>query len=63
MYNMLTTKKIDEATKEVHEGIDNFERTLRNTYGIETKVKKEEADKAVQENLTNSPLKKQTRMS
>ena len=61
---MLTTQKIDDATKEVHEGIDNFEKNLKNTYGIETKVKKDEADRAVRDNLSNSPIKTaQKRMS
>ena len=59
----MTTKKIDDATKEVHDGIKDFEKNLKNTYGIKTKVNKDDADRAVQENLSNSPFKKHTRMS
>lgn len=40
-YQDLTTKKIDEANKEVTDGIKNFEENLKKTYGIETKVSKE----------------------
>ena len=56
-YNKITTMKIEDATKEVMDGIDNFEKTLRNTYGIETKVKKDDAARAVSESLSNSPIK------
>ena len=50
-YNNLTMRKIDEATKEVNDGINNFEKTLKSVYGIDAKVKKEEADRAVSESL------------
>jgi hypothetical protein len=50
-------RKVDDANKEVIEGINQFENTLRTTYGIDTKVRKEEADRAVSESLSNSPLK------
>ena len=49
--------KINDATKEVLDGISNFENTLKSKYGIETKVNKEEADRAVSEHLKESPLK------
>lgn len=56
-YNHLTTKKVDEANREVNEGINQFEQTLRATYGIETRVRQDDADRAVSESLQNSPLK------
>ena len=43
----MINSKINDATKEVSEGIDNFEKTLRNTYGIETRVRKDDAERAV----------------
>lgn len=49
-------RKIDDANKEVHDGITNFEQTLRNK-GISVKVSKEEADRAVMDSLTGSPMK------
>jgi len=55
-YSNLTTKKIDEANKEVNDGINQFERTLK-SMGINPKVRKEDAERAVVENLTQSPLK------
>ena len=47
----MTMRKIDHATKEVQDGITNFENTLRTTYGIEPKVRKEDAERAVSESL------------
>ncbi|CDW76374.1 sperm flagellar protein 2 [Stylonychia lemnae] len=55
-YNNLTVKKIDEANKEVNDGIGQFEQTLKNI-GINPKVRKDDADRAVHEHLTQSPLK------
>ena len=55
-------KKVDEANKEVNDGIDKFEQTLRNTYGIETKVRKDDAERAVSESLQNSPLKQSQKL-
>lgn len=55
-YNGLTMAKISDATKEVHEGISMFEQTLK-TIGINPKVRREEADRAVSESLTQTPLK------
>jgi hypothetical protein len=49
-------KKINDANTEVNEGIAKFEETLRSR-GIQPKVSKEEADKAVNEYLTGSPMK------
>lgn len=54
----MTMNKVDSANKEVHEGIEKFEHTLRTTYGIECKVKKEDAERAVTMSLSGSPLKK-----
>lgn len=48
--------KINEATTEVNQGINQFEQTLRNM-GINHKVRKDEAERAVSESLANSPLK------
>jgi len=48
--------KINEATTEVNQGINQFEQTLRNM-GINPKVRKDEAERAVSESLANSPLK------
>jgi hypothetical protein len=42
--------KINEANKEVVHGIDQFEQTLRKI-GIDPKVRKDEADRAVSESL------------
>ena len=50
-------RKVDDANKEVHEGIHQFERTLKDTYGISTKVHKDDAERAVSESMHNSPLK------
>jgi len=55
-FNQLTMKKVDESNKEVHEGIENFERTLKNK-GINPQLKREEADRLLTESLTNSPSK------
>lgn len=60
-YNNLCMKKVDEANKEVHEGIDKFERGLMNQ-GINPKVKKDEAERAVSEHLQSSPLKSSSRL-
>ena len=49
-------RKIDEASKEVNEGIDQFEKTLKNL-GINPKVRKDDAERAVSESLNNSPMK------
>lgn len=49
-------KKIDEASREVNDGIIQFEQTLRSN-GINPKVQKEEAERAVSQTLSNSPLK------
>jgi len=43
-------RKIDDSSKEVNDGIAEFERTLR-AKGLDTKVKREEADRAVSESL------------
>lgn len=48
--------KINEANHEVNIGIDQFEHTLRKL-GINPKVRKDEAERAVSESLNNSPLK------
>ena len=58
-YHQLALTKIDEATKEVNEGIAKFEQTLKSTYGISTKVKKADAERAVSESINNgsSPLR------
>lgn len=45
-FNSLTMRKVDEANKEVHEGISNFEQTLKRK-GINPHVNKEDAEKAV----------------
>lgn len=42
--------KISEANKEVHEGISNFEQTLKKV-GIETKVNRDDADRAISEHF------------
>lgn len=39
-YHQLALTKIAEANKEVEEGIASFEKNLKQTYGIETKVSK-----------------------
>ena len=43
--------KIEEASKEVNDGIALFERNLKNNYGIETKVKKQDAERAISESI------------
>jgi len=43
-------RKIDDASKEVNDGINQFESTLRNI-GINPKVRKEDAERAVSESL------------
>ena len=48
--NNFTMRKIDDSSKEVNDGIAEFERTLR-AKGLDTKVKREEADRAVSESL------------
>lgn len=55
-YNRVTLNKIDEANYEVNDGIAQFEQTLRNI-GINPKVRRDEAERAVSESLQNSPLK------
>lgn len=49
-YNNHAQKKLKEAQDEVQDGIKNFERNLK-AQGINTKVSKEQADKAVLETL------------
>ena len=49
-YHEFAVKKIDESSKEVVDGISQFEKTLK-SIGIEPKVKKEEAERAVSESL------------
>jgi len=61
-FNNLTMRKVDESNKEVHEGIANFEQTLKNK-GISPHLKKDEADKIVAESLGNSPLKSQQKVT
>jgi hypothetical protein len=58
-YHQLALTKIDEASKEVNEGIAKFERSLMSTYGISTKVKKADAERAVSESVNNgsSPMR------
>ena len=55
-YHNFAVTKIDDSTKEVMDGINQFEKTLKGL-GIEPKVKKDEAERAVSESLQNSPLK------
>lgn len=55
-YHEFAVQKIDDSSKEVVDGITQFEKTLRNV-GIEPKVKKEDAERAVSESLQKSPLK------
>ena len=49
-FNHLTMRKIDFAGKEVNDGIAQFEQTLRNI-GINPKVRKDDAERAVSESL------------
>lgn len=58
-YHQLAMTKIDDATKEVNDGIAQFERTLQKNYGISTKVNKQEAERAVSQSISNggSPLR------
>jgi len=59
-YHQLALRKIDEASKEVNDGIEQFEKTLKKTYGISTKVDKGEAERAVSESLQkqgDSPMR------
>ncbi len=46
-YHQLALTKIDEASKEVQDGISQFEKSIKSKYGISTKVKKDEAERAV----------------
>jgi hypothetical protein len=43
-------RKVDEANKEVHEGISNFESTLKRK-GINPHVNKDDAERAVSESF------------
>ena len=56
---MLALTKIDQASKELNDGIDKFERSLKTNYGISTKVKKQDAERAVSESINNgqSPMR------
>ena len=57
-YHQLALTKIEEASKEVNDGIALFERNLKNNYGIETKVKKQDAERAISESIQNrSPMR------
>lgn len=59
-YHQLALTKIDEASKEVNDGISQFEKTLKNNFGIDTKVKKQDAERAVSQNIQddqNSPMR------
>ncbi len=59
-YHQLALNKIDEASREVSEGIDKFEKTLKTNYGISTKVKKEDAERAVSQSINEgngSPMR------
>jgi hypothetical protein len=58
-YHQLALTKISEANKEVNDGIAQFEKTLKTQYGISTKVKKEDAERAVSQNIQEggSPLR------
>jgi len=49
-YNKLANEKLDASSKEVHEGIEQFENTLRSN-GVNPKVTKEVADRAMSESL------------
>lgn len=49
-YHNFAVTKIDEAGKEVADGISAFENTLKKA-GIEPKVRKDDADRAVSESL------------
>lgn len=64
-YHKLALKKIEEASKEVTDGISQFEKSLKSNYGISTKVKREDAERAVSESMTNqgSPGRKTMRFS
>ena len=57
-FNAMTTRKIDDATKEVIEGISNFEETLKSK-GINPRVEKDNAHDQVMTSLAagGSPLK------
>ena len=55
-FNTGTMRKISEANREVLDGINHFEQTLKQI-GINPKVRKEDAERAVSESLQNSPLK------
>ena len=50
-YHQLAMRKIDEASKEVYEGIAAFEHSIKKTYGISTKVSKHEAERAVSQSI------------
>jgi len=50
----LTVEKIDEATVEVQNGIDQFEQTLMEN-GINPRVTKDFADRAVAQSFTGGP--------
>ena len=52
----MTMRKIGDANREVADGIGQFEQTLKNI-GINPKVRRDDADRAVSESLQNSPLK------
>lgn len=48
--NSMTMRKISEANREVSDGIGQFEQTLKKI-GINPKVRKDEAERAVSESL------------
>ena len=59
-YHKIAITKIEEATKEVNDDIKQFERNLKNQYGISTKVKKEDAERAISQSLQDgqgSPMR------
>lgn len=59
-YHKIAITKIEEATKEVNDDIKQFERNLKNQYGISTKVNKEDAERAISQSLQDgqgSPMR------
>ena len=62
-FHKLALTKISEAGREVTEGIASFEKSLKNTYGIDTKVSKQDADRAVSMSIQQqqSPLRQTTK--
>ena len=53
-FNQLTVQKIEEATVEVQNGIEQFEQTLMEN-GINPRVTKEFADRAVAQSFNGGP--------